>query len=68
MFSHLPLKYHPLHMYIHFPTGEIEAQQSDSNKTVTSHNKCGTLISIGEIIYSQNDLGVLSHFVPFLHK
>lgn len=55
-------------MYIHFPTGEIEAQQSDSNKTVTSHNKCGTLISIGEIIYLQNDLGVLSHFVPFLHK
>lgn len=68
MFSHLALKYHSLHMYICFPTREIKASQSDSNRTVTSHNKCGTLVSIREIIYSENDLRVLSHFVPFLHK
>lgn len=29
MFPHLPLKYHPFHIHIHFPTGETEAQQSE---------------------------------------
>lgn len=29
MFPHLPLKYHPFCMHIHFPMGETEAQQSE---------------------------------------